>query len=404
MIRTYRCRAKLSGSGHEALSRVFGMCAELYNACLEERIDCYRKTGRSPTLYDQYKALTEVRADLPEYGALSVQVLRGAVHRIDKAYQSFFRRVREKEKAGFPRYKSARRWRTIEINDQCRQMLKRRGDRLSLKIKGLPRIELKTNRELPPNAMLKAIRITRKPLRTEVALSCRLPDAQPPETEYANPVGIDAGITNRLALSNGETVRRREIDRKRIIRLQRSVSRKQKGSNNRTKAAERLAKAWQRVTDEERDYLHRLSAEMVGMYDFIAVEKLRIRNMVRNRHLARSIAEQSWGKFTALLDEKAESAGVRLVYVNPGGTSQECASCGEKVRKGLAVRVHRCTGCGYEADRDINAAINILHRGLSSIAGGKLSESRMVGRMEDKRVEVGPAQPGTVSEVVNLTA
>ena len=393
MIRTYKCRAKLSSSGHKKLSRVFQMCADLYNACLEERIDCYKKTGKSRTYYDQCKALTEVRADDPEYGSISVQVFRGAAGRIDKAFQSFFRRLKNKEKPGFPRFRKGERWRTIEINDQCWKMLRREGNKVILKIKGLPRIEVKPSQELPPNGLLKAIRITRKPLRTEVALSYELADVQPVE-EITNPVGIDMGISKRLTLSNGETVRKREIDRSRIIRLQRSVSRKKKGSSNQRKALSKLAKEWQRVSERERDYLHRLSAELVKMYDFIAVEKLKTKNMLRDKNLAKSISEQTWDKFVTLLDEKAESAGVKVAYVNPKGTSQECSGCGATLKKPLSARTHKC-GCGVEMDRDVNAALNILHRGIS-VAGGKLKESRIAGRMKMKRADVGPVRPRTV--------
>ena len=394
MIRTYKCRVKLSRSGHEALTKVFGMCATLYNACLESRIDCYKKTRKSRTYYDQCKELTEVRADDPEYAGISVQVFRGVVGRIDKAYKSFFRRVESKEKAGFPRFKSSRRWRTIEINDQCQHMLKREGNKIVLKIKGFSQIELKTSGELPPNEILKAIRITRKALRTEVALSYDLPT---PETKpVTNPVGIDMGISKRLTLSNGETVEKREIDRKKIIRQQRSVSRKVKGSNNWKKAVLLLAKQWQRVSDGERDHLHRLTSEIVRTYDFIAVEKLITKNMLRNGKLARSISEQTWEKLITLLNEKAERAGIKIVEVDPKGTSQECSSCGATVKKSLSVRTHKCS-CGYEADRDVNAALNILHRGLASVAGGKLDlKSRMAGRMKEKQADVGPVRPGTV--------
>ncbi len=361
------------------------MCATLYNACLEERIDCYRKTGKSRSYYDQCKALTEVRTDDPEYANISVQVFRGVVGRIDKAYKRFFKH------GGFPRFKSSGRWRTIEINDQCWHMLKRERQKLVLKVKGLPRIEVKTERELPPNSLLKAIRITRKPLRTEVALSYELPT---PEAKPAgNPVGIDMGISKRLTLSNGETVEKREVDRRRLMRLQRSVSRKKKGSNNRRKAISLLAREWQRLTEKERNYLHRLTSEIVRMYDFIAVEKLETKKMLGNKQLAKSIQEQTWRKFATLLNEKAESAGVTVVAVNPKGTSQECSSCGATVEKSLSVRTHRCN-CGYEADRDVNAAINILHRGIS-VVGGKLKQSRMVGRMREKQ-DSSLARPRTV--------
>ena len=127
------------------------------------------------------------------------------------------------------------------------------------------------------------------------------------------------------------------------------------------------------------------------MYDFVAVEKLKTKNMLRNGNLSRSIQEQTWGKFITLLNEKAESAGVRVVAVSPEGTSQECSGCGAEVKKDLSVRTHRCS-CGLVLDRDINAAINILHRGIS-VAGGNVT--RMVGRMREKQ-GVALARPRTV--------
>ena len=389
MIRTYKCRAKLSTAAHERLTEVFAMSAELYNAGLESRIDCYKKTGEGRSLYDQYHELAEVRAELPEFASISSVAMRGVLSRLDKAYKRFFKH------GGFPRFKSSRRWRTIEINDRAWSMLKREGDKAVLKIKGLPRIVVNSSRELPPNNLLKAIRITRKPLRTEVALSYELPT--PEIKPVSNPVGIDMGISKRFTLSTGETVEKRKIDRKKLIRLQRSVSRKVKGSNNRRKAVRLLAKEWQRVSNKERNYLHRLTAELVKMYDFIAVEKLKTKNMLSNKHLAKSISEQTWGRTITLLNEKAESAGVGMVEVDPEGTSQECSACGATVKKDLSVRVHRCD-CGYVADRDVNAAINILHRGIS-IAGGNVT--RMVGRMKEKS-ETALTRPRTVYEGVSL--
>ena len=119
--------------------------------------------------------------------------------------------------------------------------------------------------------------------------------------------------------------------------------------------------------------------------------------MLRDENLAKSISEQTWGTAITLLNEKAESAGVGMVAVDPEGTSQECSACGATVKKDLSVRVHKCD-CGYVADRDVNAAINILHRGIS-IAGGNIT--RMVGRIKDKS-EVVLTRPRTVYESVNL--
>ncbi len=391
MIRTYKCRVKVSKTGHKRLQKIFAMSAELYNASLESRIDCYKRTGNRRSYFDQCKELTEVRADLPEFAAVSSIVFRAVLSRLDKTYKQFFKN------GGFPRFKSSRRWRTIEINDACYRMLKREGNRLILKLKGLPRIEVKPSRELPPNGLLRAIRITRKPLRTEVALSYELPDVETAK-EITNSVGIDMGVSKRLTMSNGEIVERRDIDRKKLIRLQRSASRKKKGSNNRRKAVSLLAKEWQRVTDKEKNYLHRLTASLVRTYDFIAVEKLETKIMLRNKNLAKSISEQAWGKFIMLLNEKAESTGVKMAEVDPKNTSQECSNCGAMVRKNLSVRTHKCT-CGLEIDRDVNAALNILHRGLISITGG--NATRMAGGMRDKR-EITPVRPRTVCKVINF--
>ena len=394
MIRTYKCRAKVSRAGHKRLMEIFSMSAELYNAALESRIDCYKRTGKGRSFFDQCKELTEVRAGIVEFEAVSAIVFRGVLSRLENAYNRFFKH------GGFPRFKSGKRWRTIEINDARWHMLKHQNDKIILKLKGLPRIEVKSSRELPANGLLKAIRITRKPLRTEVALSYEVPKPEQMK-EAENPVGIDMGVSKRVTLSNGKAVKNREVGYSRLIRLQRSISRKKKDSKNRRKAVLLFAKEWQRLTDKERNYLHRLTAALVKMYDFIAVEKLETKNMLRNnKHLAKNIAEQTWGKFTTLLNEKAESAGVRMVRVNPKNTSQECSNCGAEVKKDLSVRVHRCT-CGYEVDRDVNAAKNILHRGLSLVTGGKLYlESRMVGRTEDKRADLGPVRPRTVEAIV----
>ena len=374
MIRTYKCRTRISKAGHNRLGEIFRLSAELYNAGLQSRIDCYRKTEGNRSFFDQCKELTEVRAEIPEFKEISVVLFRGVLSRLDKAYERFFAH------GGFPRFKSGRRWRSIEINDKCWQVLKREGNKTVLRIKGLPRIEVKSSRKLPPNALLRGIRITKKPLRTEIALSYKL--AVPEKKELSNPVGIDMGVSKRLTLSNGETVEKREIDRKELRRLQRSVSRKKKRSNNRFKAVSALAKQWQRVTDRDRNSLHSQTSELVRKYDFIAVEKLKTKSMLRNRNLARSIQEQTWGRFITLLNEKAESAGVKMVAVDPRGTSQECSGCGAEIKKDLSVRIHKCV-CGVVMDRDMNAAINILHRGLASIAGGNIT--RMVGRMKEKQ-------------------
>ena len=373
MIRTYRTRAKLSPNGHRELDRVFSLACRLYNAALEERIGAYRKAGVSRSFFDQCKELTAIRADDPEYAAIAVQAMRSPLRRLHKAFDAFFRRCKVGETPGFPRFKSWRRFRSIEIDDGAARMLK--GD--VLKIKGFPQIRLKASRTLPDVSKLKSLRIIRKPRRVEVHLAYELPDADL-GGEIVNPVGIDVGVSSRMTLSDGTQFAPVLLDRRRLKRLQRSVSRKKRGSANRRKAVAMLAKEWQRVADRERQATHRLTAELVKAYDGFAVEDLKISNMTRSAKgtedapgtnvkqksgLNRSILEQSWGSLATLLAEKAESAGLPVVRVDPRNTSQECSQCGVIVKKKLSERVHRCA-CGAVLDRDVNAALNILRRGF----------------------------------------
>ena len=145
-------------------------------------------------------------------------------------------------------------------------------------------------------------------------------------------------------------------------------------------------KAWQRTTERERGYLHELTTRLVR--DVSArwvVEDLQIGNMVRNHSLARSIMEQQWGRFVTMLTYKAEGAGGWVVRVNPRGTSQRCSACGavpdEKL--GLAVRTYQCDACGLSLDRDLNAAKNVLQRGLAALAAGTIAAMPGAGRGAD---------------------
>ena len=186
-------------------------------------------------------------------------------------------------------------------------------------------------------------------------------------------VGIDMGVKQRVALSNGEIVPGVKIDRTELKQRQRQVSKAKRGSNNRRKKVRMLAREWQRIREREEGALHELTTRLVkDVSASWAVEDLRIPNMVGNRRLARSIHEQQWGALTWMLGYKAESAGGRLVKVRPHHTSQTCHACGWRPREsiGPGVRVYRCGGCGQQSDRDVNAAKNVLLRGRASDPGG----------------------------------
>jgi putative transposase len=178
-------------------------------------------------------------------------------------------------------------------------------------------------------------------------------------------IGLDVGIKEFAVLSNGEKIANpmhlQKSERK-LKTLQKSLSRKKKGSKNRAKARLKLARQHEKVRNQRRDFRHKVSNRLVWRYGKIVVEDLQIQNMVKNHNLAKSISDAGWGGFLAMLTYKAESAGRLVEKVPPHGTTQKCSRCGNVVPKDLSVRVHACPYCGLVMDRDHNAAINILQR------------------------------------------
>ncbi len=149
-----------------------------------------------------------------------------------------------------------------------------------------------------------------------------------------------------------------------LKKAQRIQSKRKKGSANRNRQRIIIARVHERVVNQRDDFLHKLSRHYVNGYGLIALEKLNITNMVKNHHLAKSIMDASWSKLTQMIEHKAESAGVRVIRVSARNTTQRCSQCGTIVPKSLAVRMHRCSTCGFIADRDYNSMLEILNRAL----------------------------------------
>ncbi len=186
-------------------------------------------------------------------------------------------------------------------------------------------------------------------------------------------VGIDVGINNYCYDSNGYVITHPQILRKSEEKLKRSqikLSRKVKGSSNRFKQKLRLARIHQKIKYQRNDFLHKVSRHYVDNYDTIFVEELKIQNMVKNHHLAKSISDSSWNSFFQKLEYKAANAGILFRKIFASGTSQCCSGCGKTVKKSLAVRTHHCPYCGLVIDRDYNASLNIKQRGIDSLPTG----------------------------------
>ena len=372
--RTYQLRGYCTAAGYDQIREVLGQCATLYNAALQERRDAWRMKGESVTCYDQMKEITLVRADMPEWEALDVKVARGVLVRVDRAYKSFFRRLKAGQTPGFPRFKPRRRYTTIELAEVRRGMVQQVDGRISIKVKGLPTIRVTPGSDLPLTG-LKGLRISLNHRRLTVNITYAeyaLPLPYAPDT-----VGIDMGVNQRLTLSNGQVIPGRKVSHVKEKRLQRAVSRAQRGSKNRRRKVRMLARERERLAVQNRNRCHELTTGIVRQYGHIAVEKLVIPNMVRSASgtvenpgttvaaksgLNRSITEQTWGIIRQHLRYKAEWAGREYVEVDPRNTSRTCSQCGELVPEQQEYRIFRCPECGLEADRDVNAAIKILKR------------------------------------------
>jgi putative transposase len=183
-------------------------------------------------------------------------------------------------------------------------------------------------------------------------------------------VGIDVGLKTYYTAYDGQTVENPHLFRKaekRIKRLSRRLSRKKKGSKNRHKARKKLAKAHLKVSRQRKDFACKTARALVSSSDLVAYEDLKIRNLAKNRKLAKSIMDASWGLFLSWVRYYGLIHGIPIVAVSPHYTSQECSGCGCRVKKSLSVRTHVCPSCGLILDRDLNAALNILLAGYRTL-------------------------------------
>jgi putative transposase len=213
-----------------------------------------------------------------------------------------------------------------------------------------------------------------------VSFSCAEVPIQPvPST--GRETGIDVGLKVFLITAEGAAVENPRHYRKaeqRLAKAQKRLSRRKKGSTRREKARHLVAKHHQKVRRQRRDFHHKTALALVRQYDVLYVEDLRVANLVRNRHLSKSISDAGWGQFRTILEAKAAYAGRQVVAVPPHYTSQDCSRCGTRVEKSLSVRTHVCPSCGLVLDRDENAAKNILRAGQAR--RGAVAEAAVLKR------------------------
>jgi putative transposase len=335
-------------------------CRLLYNRLLAERIHAYKTGGTSLSYVDQANTYSERKRCIPSLNHVYSQVLQDAAKRLDKAFLSFFRRVQRGEKSGFPRFKSKQRYRSFTYPQSGFRLS---GSRLFLSKIG----DIKIKLHRPLRGKVKTCTISVKNGKYYACFSCEVePNLLPASSEC---VGIDLGLASLAVTSDGTFIEAPKIlqrNEQKIKRKQQLISRMVPGSNRRRKAIRQLAHLHEKLANQRRDHAHKTSRELVNRYGFIAFEDLDVHKMIKNHRFAKSIADAGWDQLVRFIAYKAESAGRVIVRVNPRNTSQDCSNCNQPVKKSLAVRIHRCPYCGYEADRDVNAAQNILKRALAA--------------------------------------
>jgi putative transposase len=334
-------------------------CRELYNAGLQERRDAYRLTGKSPNFHQQCAQLPSIKIERPDIAEINAQVLQATLRRLSRSFDNFFRRVKAKETPGYPRFKGKRFFNSFTF-PQMKGAFRLDGDKLILSRIGSCRIRLSR----PIEGEIKTCTIKRQAdgwFVIFVVEESYLPFI--PKTGAS--VGIDLGIENFVTLSTGEVIDNPRFLRASMQKLkiaQRRISKRKLRGTNRRKAVGILARKHQRIANQRLDFFHKLSNQLIREFDDIAVEDLDIKGLLKNHHLAKSIGDAAWSTFITVLSSKAANAGRRVWKVAAAFTSQDCSRCGNRVRKSLAVREHRCIACGLVLHRDHNAAINILGR------------------------------------------
>jgi putative transposase len=358
IYKTFQNRLYPSRNQKRLLYQTLETCRRWYNTCLAERKSAWEERGERTSVYAQLAQVKELKKSNPYATGVPSHVLQVVVQDLNKAFKAFFRRVKAGEKPGFPRFKGRNRFSSFGFKEygNCFKVDGRR-----LRLSGIGRIALRWHR--PIEAKIKSLRLVCKAGKCYACFACEIePNPLPPTGKQ---IGVDVGEYHLLATSAGETIenpRWYRGEQKQLQVLQRCITGRKIGGKNRAKAVRRLQRQHEHIANRRKDFWNKLVCKLVLDYDQIALEDLQITNMVRNRHLSKSILDASWGYLKQRLMSKAAEAGRQVVLVEPSYISKTCAGCGA-LFEGLTLQdrwVH-CV-CGLSLDRDHNAALNILKR------------------------------------------
>ena len=363
--KSYKYRIYPNKKQKEQIHKTFGCTRFVYNYYLNKRIETYKNTGKSMNFYDCSRDLTQLKNELIWLKEPDKCSLQNSLRDLDCAYKKFY-----KEKTGFPKFKIKK---THRFSYRTNFMKTTNGGNIKFlhNFIQLPKLgNVKTKNKLIPQGRILNATVSQEPSgKYYVTLCCADVKIEKLQLTTKN-VGIDLGLKEFCATSDNEIIQNPKYLKKsldKLAKLQRELSRKQSGSSNYNKARIKVARLHEHIANQRKDFLQKLSTEIITNYDIICLEDLQVKNMLKNPKQARNIHDVSWSEFIKQLKYKSDWYGKQVVQIDKWyPSSQLCNVCGYKNKdtKDLNVREWTCPDCGTFHDRDVNAAINILNEGL----------------------------------------
>jgi len=334
-----------------------------------------------PSEYDQNNNLPEWKRMWSVFGELHSKAAQATVARFHRNLSNLRKKKENGYNVGRLKRQAPTEYRSVTYSQSGFDLDEKRGHdkHAYVRFSKIGWVKIRYSRPIPNHATVKEVTFKKETTgEWFVSFALETDDADLPEKpnvgtlDTSNSVGIDLGVGNYIHTSDGKTVDWLDLEDEynRLRREQRKLSRKQKGSNNYEKQRQTVATVNRHIRRKVLDYQHKITTWLVKTYDAVFVEDLNIQSMLQGDGNARNKQDAAWRQFITLLEYKADLYGTHVVQVEPRGTTKECATCGVETEKPIWVREHSCPACGFEADRDANAAMNVLKRGFDELGLG----------------------------------